>query len=537
MIKTIAIKDFAIIKDTTFNFHEGLNIITGETGAGKSVVATAISLALGSRADSSFVRHGSEKAIVEISGNLRGDEFKISREITFNGKNTCKLNGETVPLSKITSYCKHLASIHGQFDNQALLNPDTHMDLVDRFGMEDIFPALVSYRKAYDEYLDAKSSYNKILSAEESGKKKEEFIRYSLNEISNGNLKVGEDLEIENKLSILQNSEKIASGINGAYEALADNEFSSVNSLGHGLSCLKSVSSYSEEIKELALRLETLSYELEDISSEVRTICDGLSFSPEEIDQHIDRLNLINNLKKKYGSTIEEILDYGSSLEEELDTIENFQERKDEAFHKLEELRGLLEEEGTLLTDYRKKYSLELSSAIKEQLQSLNFSNSLIEILFTKLDAPTSSGMDYCEIYISTNKGEPLKPLVKTASGGEVSRIMLAIKTITSSFENIPTMIFDEVDTGISGITASIVGDKLKALGKSKQVISITHLPQIAAKGDHNYRIYKESDENSTFTFVEELSYEAKVIEIARLLGGVNLTETAMKNARELIDG
>ncbi|MDD7511756.1 MAG: DNA repair protein RecN [Peptostreptococcaceae bacterium] len=536
MIKTIAISNFAIIKDTKFQLHEGLNIITGETGAGKSVVATAISLALGARADSAYVRHGADKAIVEISGNLKGEEYSISREITFNGKNACKLNGETVTLAALSMFCRNLAHIHGQFDNQALLNPETHIDLVDRFAMAEIYPALDRYRHAYDSFVHSKAAYDKLLAAEADGRKKEDFYRFSIDEIEKAGLRVGEDDELEERLSILQNSEKISAGILEACEVLSEAEFSAENLIGRGLANLRAIDEYSNEIAGFAERLQSISYDLDDLTSDILKVKDSLSFSPNELDETIERLSLIDALKKKYGHTVEEILSYCEEISVSLDNIENFDSRKNEAKEKLDEASAILDMSGKELTKLRKAAAAKLSEAISAELASLNFADGIIEIRFKEAERPLTNGKDIVEIYITTNKGEPLKPLVKTASGGEVSRIMLAIKSITSSFEQIPTLIFDEIDTGISGITASVVGNKLKSLGREKQVISITHLPQIAAKGDYNFRIYKESDDTSTYTFVEELDYEAKVSEIARLLAGTKITEATIDNAKDLIE-
>lgn len=535
MIEFIAIKDFALIKDCTFSLYEGLNIITGETGSGKSIVATAMSLALGSRADSTFIRHGAEKALVELKASLKGREYIFSREVSFGGKNTCKINGETCSLSSFTSLCKKVAHIHGQFDNQALLNPDSHIDLVDRYNMDDIYPALIEYREKYDNYSRAKAQYNELLSAEKSNNRKIDFYTYSLEEIDNANLQISEDINLEEQLKLLQNSEKISEALDRALNLLKWQEYSAETSINQSITLLRGISDYSESISDQCDRIQGLSYEIEDINEILRNNLDNITFSQGELDVTMERISLIDSLKKKYGDTIGEILEYRDKISKELDNIENFNSNKEALELDLSTALEDLKEAANKLTFLRKNSSEDLKNAIESQLKELNFNEGKIDIRIEALDKPSINGQENMEIYMSTNKGEPLKPLVKVASGGEVSRIMLAIKSITASFEQIPTLIFDEIDSGISGITASIVGEKLKALSSNHQIICITHLPQIAAKGDSNYKIYKESQGTETFTFVEELNEKSKIQEIARLLGGTKITENTIKNAKELI--
>lgn len=536
MIKSIRIKNFAIIKDTEFRFHSGLNIITGETGAGKSIVATAISLALGSRADSTFIRHGASKATIEMIAELGDKEYTVVREISSNGKNRCIINGDGVPLGRLISISEKNAQIHGQFDNNLLLNPETHIDLLDTFGGQNILSYYLQYINSFNEFSEIKNRYNNLVTSIKEDSSKADYYRYSIEEIDRANLVDGEDSELEDRMKFLQNAETISRALSDSYDALTSGDFSAENLIGSALSNIKSVSEYTKDIDSLSDNLESLSIQLSDIISKMHTLLDSSDFSERELDEIMERLSLIDSLKKKYAPTIRGILAHRDELSEKLNNMESFDEQKEELKALLEESRLKLYSDGNSLTEARQKIGKELSKAVVSELAQLNFKDADIDVSITPLKAPGPKGMDEVELFITTNKGEPLKPLAKVASGGEVSRIMLAIKAITADSENISTLIFDEVDTGISGITASIVGNKLQDLAANHQVISITHLPQIAAKGEHNYRIYKESDDSETFAYVEEITGEDKLMEIARLLGGTKITTATIENARELID-
>ena len=536
MIKSIKIKNFAIIKDTEFKFHSGSNIITGETGAGKSVVATAISLVLGSRADSTFIRHGASKATIEMVAVFEEKEYTVVREVSSNGKNRCIINGNGVPLGRLISISEKSAQIHGQFDNNLLLDPESHIDLLDTFGGQNILSYYLQYINAFNEFSEIKNRYNALITSIKEDSSKADFYRFSIEEIDRSNLVVGEDTELEDRMKVLQNAESISRALSDSYDALTSGDFSAESLIGSALSNLQSVSGYTKDIASLSEDLDSLSIQLSDVISKMHTLLDSSDFSERELDEIMERLSLIDSLKKKYAPTIDEILEHRDLIFEKLSNMESFDEQKEELKSMLEESRLKLYSTGNQLTEARKKVAKKLSDAVVSELAELNFKNADIEVSITPLKSPGPKGMDEVELFITTNKGEPLKPLAKVASGGEVSRIMLAIKAITADSENISTLIFDEVDTGISGITASIVGSKLQNLASNHQVISITHLPQIAAKGDHNYRIYKESDDSETYAYVEEITGEEKIMEIARLLGGTKITNATIENARDLID-
>lgn len=535
MIQHLLIQNFAIISNTEIDFKDGLSIITGETGSGKSIVIQAISLALGARADSSFVRSGENKAIIQLQAEYQDKDYIITREISRNGKNVCKINGSLVTLSEVSSLAKKIADIHGQYDNQQILDPEQHIKLLDSYGLDEIDPVKSDFQLIYEKYKNARLKLNELTSKERESRKKADFYRFEAEEIEKADLKPGEDLELSERISLLQNSEKIFRSLEQAYQALEGEEQSVMAALSYAKESLSSISSYSGELKDIFKDTENSYYILQDVISKISILRENQDFEPQELDIAISRLVLIDNLKKKYGDTIDDILIYHNKIKNNLSTFENFEEIKVKLTNEVNENLVLLKEKAVLLSDVRRKKAEALNLEIEQELHDLNFSDAKFEIKISPASAITATGRDNVEIFISTNKGEPLKPLIKVASGGEISRIMLAIKNITGNTDNIHTLIFDEIDAGISGKTASIIGKKLKKISQKHQIICITHLPQIAAAGDNNYRIYKKSDDNSTHTFVEELEEDAAVREIARLIGGETITATTLAGAKELM--
>lgn len=535
MIQHLLIQNFAIISNTEIDFKDGLSIITGETGSGKSIVIQAISLALGARADSSFVRSGENKAIIQLQAEYQDKDYIITREISRNGKNVCKINGSLVTLSEVSSLAKKIADIHGQYDNQQILDPEQHIKLLDSYGLDEIDPVKSDFQLIYEKYKNARLKLNELTSKERESRKKADFYRFEAEEIEKADLKPREDLELSERISLLQNSEKIFRSLEQAYQALEGEEQSVMAALSYAKESLSSISSYSGELKDIFKDTENSYYILQDVISKISILRENQDFEPQELDIAISRLVLIDNLKKKYGDTIDDILIYHNKIKNNLSTFENFEEIKVKLTNEVNENLVLLKEKAVLLSDVRRKKAEALNLEIEQELHDLNFSDAKFEIKISPASAITATGRDNVEIFISTNKGEPLKPLIKVASGGEISRIMLAIKNITGNTDNIHTLIFDEIDAGISGKTASIIGKKLKKISQKHQIICITHLPQIAAAGDNNYRIYKKSDDNSTHTFVEELEEDAAVREIARLIGGETITATTLAGAKELM--
>lgn len=537
MIDHISIKNFATIESTEIDFKDGLNIITGETGSGKSIVIEAVSLALGSRADSSYVRTGADKAIIQLSATSGDEELVLTREISAAGKNLCRINGEIVTLSQLNAMASKLADVHGQYDNQSLLNPDYHIVLLDSYKHDRTDKLKEDTAEKYTSYIKARKELAHLLSVEKENARKLDFYKFEEAEIEKAHLLPGEDESLQERISLLQNSEKIYENINKAYQVMYEETPSVMEGLNMSIKSIEEISSCSGKISALSEEFSDIYYRLEDICRQLGDLRGSITFSPEELDEAILRMDLIENLKKKYGSSIEEILEYQEKLQKQLSIAENMDEEKRRLMLNLKEAKQQLIESCSLLSEKRKAKALELETAIQTELIDLNFKDAQVKISVEQLSEPTESGMDKVEIFITTNRGESLKPLAKIVSGGEMSRIMLAFKNIISSYDMIPTLIFDEIDNGISGITASIVGKKLREISKSHQIICITHLPQIAACGYNNYKIYKDSDDTSTFTHVESLSSQQKVEEIARLLGGTSITQSTINTARELIEG
>lgn len=535
MIKHISIRNFAIIEKTDIDFHDGLNIITGETGAGKSIMIEAVSLALGSRADTAFVRSGQEKATIQMIADYKGTEYIITREISAAGRNLCRVNDEIVTLGHLSMLCKKIADIHGQYDHQSLLNPDYHIRLVDLYKKDIISPAKEEVAALYENYASLRNELKALVAQANRDRREKDFMEYEFRELEAAQLRVGEDDDLEDEIALLQNSEKIYDNLSNAYMISCDDEYSVQTALKKVSDLLAETGEFSQELSGLSSRMSELYYEFEDACHSIRGCRDRTVFSPEDLDTAIARIEVLNKLKNKHGRSVAELIEYRDELGEKLSRIENSSDIKGQLESKLAECRKALVSACNRLSEARKASAAELETKITSELQQLNFNDADFRISFSTADSFSAAGTDIVEFMITTNKGESLKPLSKIASGGEMSRIMLAFKKIIGDYDEIPTMIFDEIDSGISGIAASIVGRKLKEIAQNHQIICITHLPQIAAFGEHNYRIEKKSDDKMTFTTVTPLSQEGKTDEIARLLGGANITDTTLQSARELI--
>jgi len=535
MISHISIRNFAIIENTEISFYDGLNVITGETGAGKSIVIEAISLALGSRADTAFVRSGRDKAVIQLVSSSCGEEMIITREISAAGKSLCKINGEIVTLAQLSRTCKEIADIHGQYDHQSLLNQENHINILDSYDSKAVSRLKAEVQSLFSKYNETKNKLAGITANHEDNLNKRGFMRYELDEIRKAGLAKGEDETLKNEISLLQNSEKIYQNLSNAYEISYAGVNSSLDGLKKSLSMLLEIGGYSKEISGVAEEFQEAYYKLEDLCRDIRNIRDRISFSEEDLEAALSRLDLIDSLKRKYGGSIEKALKYAEDIEDRLSYIENIDEAKESLSMELGTLEADLKRSSEELSALRKDCAKELERQILSELMELNFNDASLSIDIARENSYSSSGVDKVEFLLSANKGEALKPLSKIASGGEMSRIMLAFKKIIADYDDIPTMIFDEIDSGVSGITASIVGKKLRQIAENHQVICITHLPQIAAFGKHNYKIQKDSDDNMTYTTVAELDEDAKILEVARLLGGINITGKTIENARELI--
>ena len=535
MINHIHIKNFVLIEDIETDIHNGLNVFTGETGAGKSVVIEAVSLALGSRADSSCIRTGTDKAIVELIGELDGEEIILHRELNRQGKNVCKLNGEAVTLARLNELSHRMADIHGQYDSQTLLDPASHIQLLDSFRPDLTESAKAAVSVDFKAYSESKARLVSLMNLKKKTARDLDFYRFESSEIARAKLITGEDQDLEQKISLMKNSGRIFEALSVASSSLSS-DGAGLDLLSRARSSLETVSGVSERLSELSDKLDGIYYDLEDLSSSISELTESLSFSEEELDEAISRLSVIDNLKRKYSMDIEGILSYKDELDQKIRSVENFDQEEAALKKDLLEKRNVLMASCKALTAKRREAASELEVRILEELKELNFNDTDLKISIEPLEQPQENGIDNVEILISTNKGEPLRPLYRIASGGEISRIMLAFRDVISAYDSVPTVIFDEIDSGISGYTASVVARKLRSIARERQVICITHLPQIAAAGDHNYRIIKESGEHSASTHMEYLSDEQKINEIARLISGSTITENSLVSARELIE-
>jgi DNA repair protein RecN (Recombination protein N) len=555
MISHLSIRNFAIIDKIDIDLHEGLHVFTGETGAGKSIIIEAVSLALGSRADSSYVQSGKDKARIELTvktddpdifemmknNGLETDHIiQISREIYSEGRSTCRINGTPVTVSFLNKLCKKIADIHGQYDHQSLLNPDSHLNLIDEYDKAASEPARKIVKELFADYSETKKRLNKLLKGREDRERKMDFMRYELEEIEKINPLPGEDEEIAKQFLFLQNSETIVDRLAHTYSCLYEQNFSCEDNLGKALQSMKEIQSFSGKIKNLFDELTNCYYLLDDLKPKIRRARESITFSPGLLNEIGDRKDVLDRMKRKYGGTIEKALQYKDELYEKLNEAENIDQLESELSNRLLSLNDRLGEASVRLSTVRKKAAQKMEKCINKELKDLNFQNAALFIRFSALHKDgqpcfSELGIDQVEFLMVTNKGESPKPLAKIASGGEISRIMLAFKQIIGAFDNIPTMVFDEIDSGISGITASIVGQKLKDISEKHQIICVTHLPQIAAHSDHHFLIEKKSDKTRTLTEVFPLDREQKINEIARLLGGKKITEVTRKNAEELI--
>lgn len=549
MISHISIKDFAIIKELELDLHPGLNIITGETGAGKSIVIEAVSMALGSRADTDYIRTGADKASITLTadmdavsvGNLleeagvpADDPLIIRREISAGSKSLCRVNGTIVPLSFLNRLCRHVADIHGQYDNQTLLNTDHHVEVLDLYAGEETQNVRRMVCGFYRDLTKAKADLQALEKKLADSERQKDLMRYELQEIEAAGLAAGEDEALEDEIRLMQNSEEIYNTLSHVYDAVYDSEDSASGRLSSCLSSLENISSYSKDLSDAAQQFSDAYYALDDLGRDLRKLRDSVSFSPEELEEKMERLDLIERLKRKYGGSLDAVFSYRENAEKELRTIENADAELEDLKSKCRLYREQYETSAARLSVLRKRAAKELEKNVDRELAELNFRDAALSVSIEP-EEPSERGSDRVEFLIRTNKGESFKPLAKIASGGELSRIMLGLKRILAGLDHIPTLIFDEIDAGISGATAGVVGEKLRTIAADHQIVCITHLPQIAALGDHHYRIEKISDEISTHTTVVPLSEEERVEELARLLSGTQITESARQQARELL--
>ncbi|KGK89040.1 DNA repair protein RecN [Clostridium sp. HMP27] len=553
MLLQLNIKNFALIEELSISFDNGFNVLSGETGAGKSILIDAINYVLGGKFNRDFIRTGEDKTFVEAIFTLENEKSKeelikqgieyedwiiISRETFQSGKSIAKVNGRSIILSQLKMLTETLIDIHGQHENQNLLSYSNHITYLDYFGEESLKKYLNKYKNLYKELNEIE---NKILNlAGKNGEREKtiDFLKYQLEEINAANLKIEEEEELEERYNILSNSEKINKSLSLSYKMLYDgdeNTSSIIDSIGSIVRDLKSVENHMEKIKKISISLEEIYYNLEENTRDIREIKDTIYYDEEELNIINSRLFQIGSLKKKYGNSIKEILNYRDKINVKYEELINSEAIIEELNHKKESIIKDLKEEALEIHSLREKFANILEVKIKEELNYIGLEKSTFKVSVELKEELNESGLDKVQFLISTNPGEPLKPLEKVVSGGELSRIMLALKTVFVNKDKIPSVIFDEIDTGISGRIAQSVGEKMYSISKTHQVFCVTHLPQIACISDVHYQVAKEVINNKTYTSINKLNDKEKAQEIARMIGGTEVTTLTLRHAEEMI--
>ncbi len=563
MLTQLHIHNIALINSVTIEPGSGLNVLTGETGAGKSIIIDSINAILGGRVSKELIRTGKDKASVEAVFQIPGGRISdllescgideeedgtliISRDFTVSGKNICRINGRTATVSMLKSLGQRMIDIHGQHDNQSLLRTEDHIDMLDSFGEEAIKRLKQEYSGLLLKYNGIKSRLKELCGDSGHREKKIDLLQFQIDEIKKARLKPGEEQELNKQRLLLSNSGKISQALSRAYELLftgTEIKASGCDSINEALTALNGISELDAKFGDIALRLEDICYQLEDITKCIRDERDTVEYDPDSLEHIEERIDVIHKLAKKYGPSVEDILEYCRSIELELDDIIRGEEIIKDLEKELRSLSKSLISIAHRLHDERNKAARLLEREIAKELEDLEMKKAKFKVNIF-FDRPAEgavdvkfmqNGLDKVEFLISSNPGEPLKPLSKIVSGGEMSRIMLAIKTILASEDNIPTLIFDEIDTGISGRAAQKVGEKLRLISASHQVICVTHLAQIACMAHHNFLIEKITGENTAETNIKPLEGSALRDEIARILGGASISPITLKHAEEML--
>lgn len=549
MLKTVHVKNLALIKESEFDLGSGLNVMTGETGSGKSIIIGAVNIALGAKANKSMIRTGADHALVELQF-IHPDErvlkalseldipseeegLIITRRIT-RDSSISKINGETVTLSSLRRITSLLVDVHGQHEHQSLLDPSKHLEILDGFIGEEALQLRAELRRELEHYKDMRREFLSFDLDEASLQRETELLTHELNEILAAELSDGEDEALESEYRKLSASGQILKAAGRALSDLEDEENGVLTKVQDGIRQLEEVLSLDEDLKEIRAMMTDLDSVARDLSASLSHYIDSHQFDGERYHAVRTRLDVINHLKSRFGNSLPEISRHAEEVSAKLEKYAGYAQEKEALSVKLKESARELNVIAKRLSEIRREGAERLAPMIRRNLQDLNFTEVRFEIDFQKTEKISANGFDRVEFLICANRGEEPKPLAKVASGGELSRIMLALKSSAADQDRIPTLIFDEIDTGISGFTAQKVGEKLRLLSSGHQIICITHLPQIAAMADHHFQIHKEFEDGSTISGIEELSEEEMTAEIARLVGGAEITEAALMNAREL---
>ena len=533
MINILHIKNIGIIDELTINLNGGFNVLTGETGAGKTLIIDSLNIISGGRFSKEMIRKGEEFSFVEaqISKEKSEEGIIVSREINLKGRNICKINGRLVTVAELKEFMSKKIDIHGQNDNLNLLDTSNQIEYLDSFAENEMYELKNKYKKLYEKYLYVKNELNSNYGDEKEKQRKLDLLRYQVNEIEEANLKLGEEEELENENKLINNSEKI---YNNLYKANSLVENSAIESVSTAVRNMEKIEEYSKEYENISKALKSVYYDLQEINRDLQDSNSNIYFDENKKMEIAERLDLIYTLKRKYGNNIQEILAYKNELEKEIQQIEGLEEYINKLNTQKKELEMQMKEIAEKLNTIRNENATKLSNSINKELKDLEMANSefKVEVKYTENEF-NKNGLNTVEFKIRTNIGEDENSLSKVASGGENSRIMLAIKTVLADVDNTETLVFDEIDTGISGVAADKVGEKLKIISNKHQVLIVTHLANIAAKGDYNYYIHKEVEENKTKTKIELLNEEQTLKEVARIASG-KITKETIEHAKIL---
>ena len=550
MLLEISIKNFAIIEAISLNFEKGMTVLTGETGAGKSIIIDAMNMMLGARATTDVIRHGAPKAEIEglfsvenshalqmifdEQGIELGDEIIIRREILQNGRSVSRVNGQMVNLSVLRSIGQYLVDIHGQHDQEELMRPQLHIQMLDGFGDADFLELKQAYQTNFDAYRKMRKQLLEIKKNQEEHKARIEMLEFQMTEIESASLQPGEDLKLNQERDKLLNHKNIADTLTNAYTMLDNEEFSSLASVRSAMNDMESLEEYDVEYREISTSLSESYYVLEDVTKRLEDIIESLDFDGNRLMQIESRLDLIHAITRKYGGNVDDVLMYFAKITEEYNLLTGNHLSSDDMEAELKKLEVSLVDLASKLASARHNLAQQLEIEIQQELKDLYMEKARFQVQFTK-GKFTREGNESVEFYISTNPGEDFKPLVKVASGGELSRLMLAIKSAFSRKEGKTSIVFDEVDTGVSGRVAQAIAQKIHKIGQNGQVLAISHLPQVIAIADYQFFIEKISNDHSTVSTVRLLTVEERVEEVAKMLAGENVTEAALSQARELL--
>ncbi len=536
MIATLHIKNIGIIEDLSIDLNKGLNILTGETGAGKTLIIDSLQIISGGRFSKEMIRKGETNSFVELcmyepeSEKSEEGNIIISREISATGKNMCKINGRMVTVNELKEFMSNFIEIHGQNDNQNLLDNRKHITYLDNFSGEKLQKNKEKYEKLYEERNQIKQELKDNFGDEKEKQRKLDLLQYQVNEIEEAKLKIEEETELEEKRKIMSNAEKISDNLNEADNLISEN---SIDTISMAIRALEKIENIDEKYEKVSGSLKTIYYELQELSRDISSYTKDIYFDEEERNYIEERLNLIYSLKRKYGNSIKEILKYSEETKKEIEHIENLEEYNNKLKNRQKEIEHQMDKLAKEMNEIRKENAKNLSEQINQELIDLEMKNAKINIHIEYKDEYYKTGKDIVTFFIATNIGENEKELSKIASGGEMSRIMLAIKKVLAETDKMPVLVFDEIDTGISGKAANSVAKKLKAISKKHQVMCISHLPNIAAVADHNYFISKNVKQERTSTQIRLLKENEVIEEIARISSG-EVNEITLKYATEL---